>query len=63
MGLFKSKEERKLERDMEIRKSLSEIKRTIRGLEKHETDYIKKAKRAKKLAARNKKASGGSKAA
>jgi len=53
MGLFKSKEERKLERDMEIRKSLSEIKRTIRGLEKHETDYIKKAKRAKQIGAQD----------
>jgi hypothetical protein len=53
MGLFKSKEERKLERDMEIRKGLSEIKRTIRGLEKHEQDYIKKAKRAKQIGAQD----------
>lgn len=49
MGLFKSKEERKLERDMEIRKGINEMKRNIRGLEKHEKDYLKKAKRAKSL--------------
>jgi hypothetical protein len=53
MGLFKSKEERKLERDMEIRKGISELKRNVRGLERHETDYIKKAKRAKQLGAQD----------
>ena len=51
MGLFKSKEERKLERDMEIRKGINEFKRNIRSLEKHEKDYIKKAKRAKQIGA------------
>jgi hypothetical protein len=51
MGLFKSKEERKLERDMEIRKGINELKRNVRGLEKHEKDYIKKAKRAKQIGA------------
>lgn len=51
MGLFKSKEERKLERDMEIRRGISELKRNVRGLEKHEKDYIKKAKRAKQIGA------------
>ena len=51
MGLFKSKEERKLERDMEIRKGISEFKRNIKSLEKHEKDYIKKAKRAKQIGA------------
>ena len=51
MGLFKSKEERKLERDMEIRKGINELKRNVRSLEKHEKDYIKKAKRAKQIGA------------
>jgi hypothetical protein len=51
MGLFKSKEERKLERDMEIRKGINEFKRNIRSLEKHERDYLKKAKRAKQIGA------------
>lgn len=53
MGLFKSKEERKIERDMEIRKGISEFKRNIRSLEKHEKDYIKKAKRAKQIGAQD----------
>lgn len=51
MGLFKSKEERKLERDMEIRKGINQCRRNIRQLEKHEKDYIKKAKRAKQMGA------------
>ena len=51
MGLFKSKAERKLERDMEIRRGINECKRTIRGLEKHEKDYLQKAKRAKEMGA------------
>jgi hypothetical protein len=53
MGLFKSKEERKLERDMEIRKGINELKRNVRSLEKHEKDYIKKAKRAKQIGAQD----------
>jgi hypothetical protein len=51
MGLFKSREERKLERDMEIRKGINEFRRTIRQLEKHEKDYIQKAKRARQIGA------------
>jgi len=53
MGLFKSKAERKLERDMEIRRGVNECRRSIRGLERHEKDYLKKARRAKELGARD----------
>lgn len=49
MGLFKSSEERKLERDMEIRKGLSRIKKQIRSFEREEGEFIKKAKRARQL--------------
>lgn len=49
MGLFKSSEERKMERDMEIRKGLSRIKKQIRQFEREEQDFIKKAKRARQL--------------
>jgi len=49
MGLFKSSEERRLEREMEIRKGLSRIKKQIRGFEREEVDFIKKATRAKQL--------------
>ncbi|RME76283.1 MAG: hypothetical protein D6776_01520 [Planctomycetota bacterium] len=51
MGLFKSKAERKLERDMEIRKGINACKRSIRELQRHERDYIKKARRAKEIGA------------
>jgi hypothetical protein len=49
MGLFKSSEDRRHEREMEIRKGLSGIKKQIRQQEKEEKDFIKKAKRAKQL--------------
>ena len=49
MGLFKSREERKIERNIEIRKGINSIKRQINKLEKHEREYLDKAKRAKRL--------------
>lgn len=49
MGLFKSKEERRIERDMAIRKGINAIKKNIRDLEKNEKEYINKAKRAKQI--------------
>ena len=49
MGLFKSKEQRRIDRDIEIRKGISQVKRHIRGLDKSEQDYLKKARRAKQL--------------
>jgi len=49
MGLFKSKEERRLERDMVARRALANFKRQIVQQDKHEKDYIQKAIRAKQL--------------
>ena len=49
MGIFKSREERKIERSIEIRKGISGIRRQINSLEKHEREYLQKAKRAKRL--------------
>ncbi|MBI4576483.1 MAG: hypothetical protein HY722_09500 [Planctomycetes bacterium] len=49
MGLFKSEEERRIERDLEIKKGVAAVKRTIRELERNEKDYIEKAKRARQL--------------
>lgn len=51
MGIFKSKEERRIQRDMEIRKGLQRIKRQIKELEKSEEDWLEKARRASKMAA------------
>ncbi len=49
MGIFKSKEERRIERDIEVRKGVNSLKRNIHALAKHEKSYIEKAKRAKKI--------------
>lgn len=49
MGLFKSREERRIERNLQVRKAVTQIRRQIRDNEKHETDYVTKAKRARRL--------------
>ena len=49
MGMFKSKEERRIERDIEVRKGINSLKRNIRDLYKHEASYVEKAKKAKKI--------------
>jgi hypothetical protein len=49
MALFKSKEERRIERNIQVRKAATQIRRQISANEKHEAEYIEKAKRAKKL--------------
>ncbi len=46
MGLFKSHEDRRIEREIEVRKGLNHIKRAIRDLDRNEEDYVKKARRA-----------------
>ena len=40
MGLFKSSDERRLEREMEIRKGLARIKKQIRVQERDEKEFI-----------------------
>ena len=47
--MFKSKEEKRIERDIEVRKGVNSLKRNIRDLAKHEASYILKAKKAKKI--------------
>src|SRR5947207_10611184 len=49
MGLFKSKDERRLERDMKIRSGLRAIERSIRQQEKFSEDFIKNARHAKQI--------------
>lgn len=48
LGIFKSKQERQLERDMAIQNVLDLHKRRIRELNKHEKGYGEKAVRAKR---------------
>ncbi len=47
--MFKSKEEKRIERDIEVRKGVNSLKRNIRDLAKHESSYIFKAKKARKI--------------
>ncbi|MCZ6794058.1 MAG: hypothetical protein O7J95_10640 [Planctomycetota bacterium] len=49
MGLFKSRDEKRLEREIEIRKGVQLIKRNIRDLGRNEKDYLAKARRAREL--------------
>src|SRR5947209_9080668 len=49
MGLFKSKDERRIEREMKIRAGLRSIERAIRQQEKFADDFIKNAQHAKRI--------------
>jgi hypothetical protein len=49
MGLFKSKEERKIERDMKIRQGMRAIERSIKQQDKFSEDFIKNAQHARKI--------------
>jgi hypothetical protein len=49
MGLFKSKDERRIEREMKIRQGVRAIERSIRQQEKFADDFIKNARRAKQI--------------
>jgi hypothetical protein len=49
MGLFKSKEERRIEREMKIRSGVRSIEKSIRQQQKFADDFIKNAQQAKKI--------------
>ncbi len=49
MGLFKSKDERRIEREMRIRQGMRAIERSIRQQEKFANDFIKNAQHARKI--------------
>ena len=49
MGLFKSKDERRIEREMKIRGGVRAIERSIRQQEKFAEDFIKNARNAKQI--------------
>src|SRR6478736_8503428 len=49
MGLFKSKDERRIEREMKIRSGLRAIERSIRQQDKFSDDFIKNAQHARKI--------------
>src|SRR5205809_646964 len=49
MGLFKSKDERRIEREMKIRTGVRSIEKSTRQQEKFAEDFIKNAQHAKKI--------------
>src|SRR3954447_794970 len=53
MGLFKSKEERRIEREMKIRQGVRSIEKSIRQQEKFSADFIKNAQHARKIGDEN----------
>jgi hypothetical protein len=53
MGLFKSKDERRIEREMKIRQGLRSIEKSIRQQEKFAEDFVKNAQHAQKIGDQN----------
>jgi hypothetical protein len=51
MGIFKSKEERRIQRDMEIKRGIQRMKRQIRDLTKSEEEWLEKARHAARIQA------------
>jgi hypothetical protein len=49
MGLFKSKDERRIEREMKVKAGMRSIERSIRQQEKFSEDFIKNARHAKQI--------------
>src|SRR5687767_11216310 len=49
MGLFKSKDERRIEREMKIRSGMRSIEKSIRQQEKFSEDFIRNARHAKQI--------------
>jgi hypothetical protein len=49
MGLFKSKDERRVEREMKIRQGMRAIEKSIRQQEKFAEDFIRNAQHARKI--------------
>jgi hypothetical protein len=49
MGLFKSKEERRIEREMKIRQGMRSIERSIRQQQKFTEDFIQHARQARQI--------------
>ena len=52
MGLFKSKDERRIEREMKIRQGVRAIEKSIRQQEKFSDDFIANARRRGRSAMR-----------
>lgn len=51
MGIFKSKEQRRMQRDLEIKKGIQRVKRQINELGRGEEEWLEKARRAARMGA------------
>jgi hypothetical protein len=51
MGIFKSKDERRIARDMEIKKGIQRIRRQMKELSKSEEEWLEKARAAARIKA------------
>jgi hypothetical protein len=51
MGIFKSKDERRIARDMEIKKGIQRIRRQMKELQKSEEEWLEKARKAARIGA------------
>jgi hypothetical protein len=49
MGLFKSKEERRVERDMRLRQAVRAIERSVKQQERFSEDFVKNARNARQI--------------
>jgi hypothetical protein len=49
MGLFKSAEERRIERDIKVRQGIRKIEKAVREQTKFQDEFVKNAQRAKKI--------------
>jgi len=49
LNLFKSKEARRIEAEIQIRKAISKVRRQVEDLKKHEKEWIGKASHARKI--------------
>ena len=49
MGLFKSKDQRRMEREMRIRRGVKQIEKSIRQQEKFQDEFIAHARQARKI--------------
>lgn len=49
MGWFKSEEEKRLEREIEMKRTIAQIKKNIREQEQFTRSYVEQAKRAKRI--------------
>jgi uncharacterized protein (DUF2132 family) len=50
MSLFKCKAERKIERDIQVRQGIAQVRKQLKDLEKNEKQYLEKARRARRIA-------------